>query len=237
MAYIDYTAQKNALLSQLGAIEKAERSQLEAQLKRAKELALAELKLKEAQDNLVAFNKGLAAVVTAVSNAALELKLLKDSGPLSTPVNPDKESLRKFKEKLAHKNLYQEAKELCKWIVAHGHTPVNKACGAVTPLRKQKDAILAAMDAAFLTAAENDTESVTTVDASEDALIPWSSPNGTTYMRVGHINGRSFEVVWHERGDLWLENKNGSKGAYAGVLLANGKIDACPATLADEPEI
>lgn len=81
MAYIDYSTQKNALLSQLAAIEKAERAQAEAQLKRANELALAELNLKKAQDNLVAFNKGLAAANAAVSSAALQLKLLKEAVP------------------------------------------------------------------------------------------------------------------------------------------------------------
>ena len=154
MAYIDYTTQKNALLSQLATIEKAERAQAEAQLKRANELALAELKLKKAQDNLVAFNKRLAAANAAVSSAALELKLLKEAVPqqgfltafYSAPAISD-EHLRKAKNAAAKKKEYHECAELRSWIKEQGHQPLNTPGGPIGPLRKQKAAILATFNA------------------------------------------------------------------------------------------
>ena len=79
-------------------------------------------------------------------------------------------------------------------------------------------------------------EDVVSVDASEDALISWTSPKGTTYLRIGHLDADG-DGVWNEGNWLWTMNADGSKGAYAGILLANGKIDSSPATLAEEPEL
>lgn len=79
-------------------------------------------------------------------------------------------------------------------------------------------------------------EDVVSVDASEDALISWTSPKGTTYLRIGHLDADG-DGVWNDGNWLWAKNADGSKGAYAGILLANGKIDASPATLAEEPEL
>jgi hypothetical protein len=73
-------------------------------------------------------------------------------------------------------------------------------------------------------------------DATEDALIDWTSPKGVSYLRVGHLDAEG-DGVWNDGNWLWLKNADGSKGAYAGILLANGKIDASKAVLADEPEI
>jgi len=83
---------------------------------------------------------------------------------------------------------------------------------------------------------EEEEEGVVSVDATSDALIPWTSPKGVTYLRVGHLDEEG-DGVWNEGNWLWAKNADGTKGAYAGILLANGKIDARPATLADEPEI
>ena len=79
-------------------------------------------------------------------------------------------------------------------------------------------------------------DSVNSVDASDDALISWTSPKGKVYLRVGHLDADG-DGVWNEGNWLWSKNADGSKGAYAGILLASGKIDASPATLADEPEL
>jgi hypothetical protein len=83
---------------------------------------------------------------------------------------------------------------------------------------------------------EAEAESVTSVDASEDALITWTSPKGVSYLRVGHLDADG-DGVWNEGNWLWAKDAKGNKGAYAGVLLANGKIDSSPATLAEEPEL
>ena len=83
---------------------------------------------------------------------------------------------------------------------------------------------------------EDEDESVTSVDASSDALISWTSSKGMAYLRIGHLDEEG-DGVWNDGNWLWAKNADGSKGAYAGILLANGKIDASPATLADEPEI
>ena len=77
--------------------------------------------------------------------------------------------------------------------------------------------------------------SVTSVDASEDTLISWTSPKGVAYLRIGHLDAEG-DGVWNEGNWLWAKNADGSKGAYAGILLASGKIDASPETLGDEPE-
>ena len=84
--------------------------------------------------------------------------------------------------------------------------------------------------------AEEEDQSVTSVDASEDALISWTSPKGKVYLRIGHLDADG-DGVWNEGNWLWLKDADGGKGAYAGILLASGKIDASPATLADEPEL
>jgi hypothetical protein len=74
------------------------------------------------------------------------------------------------------------------------------------------------------------------VDASADALITWTSPKKVDYLRIGHLDDEG-DGVWNEGNWLWVKNADGSKGDYAGILLASGKIDSSPATLADEPEI
>ena len=71
---------------------------------------------------------------------------------------------------------------------------------------------------------------------TEDSLIDWTSPKGKVYLRVGHLDAEG-DGVWNEGNWLWVKNADGSKGAYAGILLASGKIDSSPTTLAEEPEI
>jgi hypothetical protein len=83
--------------------------------------------------------------------------------------------------------------------------------------------------------AEGEGEGDTEVDASEDALIDWTSPKGVSYLRVGHLDAEG-DGVWNEGNWLWAKNADGSKGAYAGILLASGKIDASKAVLRDEPQ-
>jgi hypothetical protein len=56
------------------------------------------------------------------------------------------------------------------------------------------------------------------------------------YLRLG-TKDADGEIEWLETADLWLTNADGSRGAYAGVLLATGKIDNRPETLANAPEL
>ena len=56
------------------------------------------------------------------------------------------------------------------------------------------------------------------------------------YLRLG-TKDADGEIEWLETADLWLANADGSRGAYAGVLLATGKIDNSPETLANAPEL
>ena len=67
---------------------------------------------------------------------------------------------------------------------------------------------------------------------TEDTLIPWTSPKGTAYLRVGHLDAEG-DGVWNEGNWLWAVKEDGSRGTFAGVLLASGKID----TKAEEPEL
>lgn len=76
---------------------------------------------------------------------------------------------------------------------------------------------------------------VVSVDAADDALISWTSPKGVSYLRIGHLDEEG-DGVWNEGNWLWLKDADGEKGAYAGILLANGKVDGSKAVLADEPE-
>jgi hypothetical protein len=83
---------------------------------------------------------------------------------------------------------------------------------------------------------EEEDEGVNSVDATDDTLIEWVSPKGKAYFRIGHLDEEG-DGVWNTGNWLWAKNADGSKGAYAGILLANGKVDASPETLADEPEL
>jgi len=92
-----------------------------------------------------------------------------------------------------------------------------------------------------LPAAEEESASVedsasVKVDAAEDGLIDWVSPKGVTYLRVGHLDAEG-DGVWNEGNWLWAKAADGSRGAYAGILLASGKIDSSPAVMADPPEL
>ena len=72
-------------------------------------------------------------------------------------------------------------------------------------------------------------------EASQDALIPYHHKK-TAYLRWGHID-EDGEGVWEEGGDIWLQNADGSKGAYAGQLRSNGRIDNSAEVMATEPDI
>uniref|UniRef100_A0A6C0AMC9 Uncharacterized protein n=1 Tax=viral metagenome TaxID=1070528 RepID=A0A6C0AMC9_9ZZZZ len=56
------------------------------------------------------------------------------------------------------------------------------------------------------------------------------------YLRLGFMVADG-EVEWDDAGDLWLATAYGGRGKYAGILLANNKIDNSPETLANEPQI
>ena len=55
------------------------------------------------------------------------------------------------------------------------------------------------------------------------------------YLRLGYLDEEQGKMVWDEDGDLWRAEKDGSLGAYAGVLKSDGTIDNSPETLANEP--
>lgn len=67
-----------------------------------------------------------------------------------------------------------------------------------------------------------------------DSLHPFTFKK-INYLRFGHEE--DGEKIWDEGNDLWLAKPDGSKGAYAGILLATGKIDNRPEVLAAEPDI
>jgi hypothetical protein len=56
------------------------------------------------------------------------------------------------------------------------------------------------------------------------------------YLRFGHKDSEGDDV-WHEDGDLWLASADGSKGAYAGQLTADGSINTSAEVMANPPEI
>ncbi len=72
-------------------------------------------------------------------------------------------------------------------------------------------------------------------DDTELELIAFKA-GGINYLRVGERRVSS-EPIWEHRGDLWYALADGSKGAYAGLLKADGIIDSSPDVMADEPEI
>jgi len=56
------------------------------------------------------------------------------------------------------------------------------------------------------------------------------------YLRLGCM-GKDGEPEWADVGDLWLMNADGSRGAYAGILMINGKIDTSAHVMANAPEL
>ena len=69
---------------------------------------------------------------------------------------------------------------------------------------------------------------------AEASLHPFTFKK-INYLRFGHEE--DGEKIWDEGNDLWLAKPDGSKGAYAGILRANGKIDNSAEVLAAEPDI
>jgi hypothetical protein len=72
-------------------------------------------------------------------------------------------------------------------------------------------------------------------DEAEVEQLPFTYKK-INYLRLG-TKDADGEIEWLETADLWLANADGSRGAYAGVLLATGKIDNSPETLANAPEL
>jgi hypothetical protein len=73
-------------------------------------------------------------------------------------------------------------------------------------------------------------------DAAELELIPFKG-GGINYLRAGERRSGSSEPIWECGGDLWYALADGSRGAYAGLLKADGIIDSSPDVIANEPEI
>jgi hypothetical protein len=84
-------------------------------------------------------------------------------------------------------------------------------------------------------APEAEEEMLEAEEESEETLMPFINKK-ISYLRLGHLD-KDGDPVWWEGGDIWLQNADGSKGAYAGQIQASGKIDASPAVMAAEPEI
>jgi hypothetical protein len=72
-------------------------------------------------------------------------------------------------------------------------------------------------------------------EASGTVLIPFRH-NKVNYLRLGSLDADG-DPIWDCTGDLWLANSDGSKGKYAGILMANGKIDSSADVLENEPDI
>lgn len=66
----------------------------------------------------------------------------------------------------------------------------------------------------------------------EFAFIPFEHKK-VKYLRLG--NKVDEEIEWEDDGHLWKALADGSKGAYAGKLLSNGKIDSSAETMKNEP--
>ena len=60
-------------------------------------------------------------------------------------------------------------------------------------------------------------------DGPANGLCPFRHKK-VSYLRFGHKDADGDDV-WHEDGDLWLTLADGSKGAYAGQIKADGSID------------
>ena len=135
--------------------------------------------------------------------------------------------------KKGRKPMTDEAKAAA--AIKRAATKASKAA-PVAPLAEPAVVDDKAVEEDEVSVADEEDESVNSVDASDDALISWTSPKGKVYLRIGHLDADG-DGVWNEGNWLWSKNADGSKGAYAGILLASGKIDASPATLADEPEL
>ena len=65
------------------------------------------------------------------------------------------------------------------------------------------------------------------------SLLPFTHKK-LNYLRIG-TKGEDGEEEWADEGDLWFATATGEKGDYAGILLANGKIDNSSETIANEP--
>jgi hypothetical protein len=74
--------------------------------------------------------------------------------------------------------------------------------------------------------------SVEPTEEIEHSLFPFNRKK-CRYLRLGHFDHGDY--VWEEGGDLWLRKTDGSRGAYAGILLADGRIDDSQEVMDNEP--
>lgn len=73
------------------------------------------------------------------------------------------------------------------------------------------------------------------VEEAEFTLIPFTHKK-ISYLRLGYVD-QDGDENWMDGGDLWKANADGTKGDYAGIFLASGKIDNSAEVLENEPEI
>jgi len=72
-------------------------------------------------------------------------------------------------------------------------------------------------------------------DGPANGLCPFRHKK-VNYLRFGHKDAEG-DYVWHEDGDLWLALADGSKGAYAGQLQADGSINTSAEVMAAGEQI
>lgn len=88
-----------------------------------------------------------------------------------------------------------------------------------------------AAPAAVQAGAETDAED----EEVEDSLIPFVLKK-VKYLRFGHRD-ENDAPVWDAAGDIWMQTPAGGKGAYAGLLKADGSIDNSAEVMENEPDL
>ena len=79
------------------------------------------------------------------------------------------------------------------------------------------------------------------VEEAEEAEEPELEAMPFTHKKINYFRlgcmGSDGEPEWDAPGDLWKVNADGTRGAYAGILLSNGKIDTSAEVMANAPEV
>jgi hypothetical protein len=82
-------------------------------------------------------------------------------------------------------------------------------------------------------------EAEVAVEESQEENVPefmdWSHKK-VTYLRLA-TKDADGDIEWYEGGHIWLKNADGTRGAYAGKVMASGKIDNSASAMEDAPEI
>jgi hypothetical protein len=114
----------------------------------------------------------------------------------------------------------------------------NKAKKEAGEAEDRKASVMAPAEEAGSEEAEGDFELVDEAEESEEVTVelhPFAH-KGVNYLRLGR-KGEGNEIEWEDVGDLWLTSTDGERGEYAGILLANGKVDSRPEVLAAPPDL